>query len=104
MRPWRQVVKDLVGRPQMYFAVPSANLEKSLRTSDDDSLDDQDGARALLGDEVYPLYHPYRRFGVFGIIIAISVLALTAVGAFVVGRAWQPHLDEKCMRHSSTYC
>ncbi|QYT06461.1 hypothetical protein H0G86_013310 [Trichoderma simmonsii] len=103
MRPWRQVVKDLVSRPHIYFAVPSSNLEKSLRTSDEDSLDDQEGARALLGDDVYPLYHPYRRFGVFSIIMAVSVLALTAAGAFLLGKAWQPHLDEKCMRHSSTY-
>ena len=104
MRSWIQVIKASLGRPQMYFAVPSASLEKSLRTSDEDSLGNQDGARALLRDEAYSLYHQHRRFGVLSIITVTCVLVITAVAAFLFGRAWQPYIDQKCMRHSSTYC
>ncbi|KAK5989599.1 hypothetical protein PT974_07853 [Cladobotryum mycophilum] len=103
MKSWRQFVKDLLGRPQTYFAVPSRSLEKLSRTSDEDSLDDQDGGHALLGGDTYRPYHPHRRFGVLAIITAICALVLTAVGAFLFGKAWQPHLDEKCMRQGSTY-
>jgi len=103
MQNWRKVVKDSLGNPKLYFALSSSTLEKSSRTSSEDSLDDQDGQRALLEGEGYRLYSPRRRFGILYIISAACVFIITAVGSFLLGTEWQPRLDEKCMRHSSTY-
>ncbi|KAI1416921.1 hypothetical protein F5Y13DRAFT_185759 [Hypoxylon sp. FL1857] len=63
MRSLTDVIKGSLSRAQTYSAVPSANLEKSSRASDEDTLDGQEDSRALMGDEArYPLYHPRRRF------------------------------------------
>ncbi|KAI1370368.1 hypothetical protein F4677DRAFT_451443 [Hypoxylon crocopeplum] len=104
MRSLIEVINGSLRRSQTYSAVPSAHLEKSSRTSDEDTLDGQDAASALMEEEAhYPLYHPRRRFGVFAMISVMCALLLTSAGAFLVGRAWQPGVDEKCMRHSSAY-
>ncbi|KAI2472785.1 hypothetical protein F4781DRAFT_419940 [Annulohypoxylon bovei var. microspora] len=104
MRSLIDIIKGSLRQPQTYSAVSSASLEKSSRTSDDDTLNSQDDSSALMGDEAhYPLYHPRRRFSILAVITATCALMLTAVGAFLFGRAWQPHIDEKCMKHSSSY-
>ncbi|KAI0098118.1 hypothetical protein F4776DRAFT_532110 [Hypoxylon sp. NC0597] len=104
MRSFIEVIKLSLRRAQTYSAVPSAGLEKPSRTFDEDTLDGEDSSRTLMGDEEhYRLYHPRRRFGAIAIISSTCALLLTAVGAFLFGRAWQPRIDEKCMRHSSTY-
>ncbi|KAI1456424.1 hypothetical protein F4805DRAFT_432819 [Annulohypoxylon moriforme] len=97
-----EFIKGSIRRPQTYSAVSPGSLEKSSRSSDDTQDVQEDDA--LMEDEAhYPLYHPRRRFNIVAIIAATCALILTAVGAFLFGKAWQPHIDEKCMRHSSTY-
>ncbi|KAI1081556.1 hypothetical protein F5B20DRAFT_588583 [Whalleya microplaca] len=59
--------------------------------------------RSLIEIIHHPLCHPRGRLGAVTIVIAICTLALTSVGAFFIGQEWQPGLDEKCMRHTSTY-
>lgn len=85
MRSWRQVLKDSLGRTQLYFAIPSNSLEKASRTSYEDSVGNEESASVLLEDDTHRLYPRDRRFGVVAIVIATCVLLLTAVGAFLFG-------------------
>lgn len=101
--------KDWIQRSQPYSALPSPNSDKIRRHSDDDDDDDtlksQNCESALLEDELrFTRRRSPRLFSSLAIILIGPILGVAIIGAFLVGKSWRPHLDQTCMRHSSSYC